>query len=186
MSRTYKHNVQRTDAVATVLPVDFAVVEIDAGAVEKLREPALALHRHEIAVQPDLAGAPARGDDAYWELYRSRFPEWMAAGSGFCFVAERPSGEVLGFVFCVEREGLAAYESGPAIGYVEEIGVIDSARKAGVGRALMDAAIRRFEERGYAYFELSTVPGNDDARAFYSRLGLQPSASKLLGAIPLR
>lgn len=183
MSRAYKHNGPRTDAVATVPAVDFAVVEIDPSAVERLREPALALHRHEIAVQPELADAPARADEPYWELYSSRFAEWITAGNGFCLVAKRPSGEVLGFVFCVEREGLAAYETGPAIGYVEEIAVIESARMLGVGRALMDAARVKFRARGYSHFELSTVPGNDDARAFYERLGMQRAAVLMLGEV---
>ncbi|MBJ7353444.1 MAG: GNAT family N-acetyltransferase [Thermoleophilaceae bacterium] len=163
--------------------MDFAVVEIDASAVEKLREPALALHRHEIAVQPALADAPARADEPYWELYSSKFAGWMADGNGFCLVAERADGAVLGFVFCVEREGLAAYETGPAIGYVEEIGVIESARKLGVGRALMDAARAEFKARGYSHFELSTVPGNEDARAFYERLGMQRAAVLMLGEV---
>lgn len=183
MSRAYKHNGQRTDAVATVLPVDFAVVEIDASAVERLREPALALHRHELAVQPDLAGARARADGPYWEHYSSRFAGWMDAGKGFCLIAERPDGSVLGFVFCVEREGLSAYETGPAIGYVEEIGVIENARMLGVGRALMDAARVEFRARGYSHFELSTVPGNDEARAFYERLGMQRAAVLMLDEV---
>jgi ribosomal protein S18 acetylase RimI-like enzyme len=163
--------------------VDFAVVEIDASEVEKLREPALALHQHEIAVQPDLAGAAARDDASYWEYYSSKFAGWMEAGDGFCLIAESGDGEVLGFVYCVEHEGLAAYETSPAIGYVDEIGVIDSARRSGVGRALMDAAREKFKARGYSHFELSTVPGNEDARAFYSRLGMEPSAFKLLGDV---
>jgi ribosomal protein S18 acetylase RimI-like enzyme len=166
-----------------VARVDFRLLELSPDEVDRLREPALALHRHEIAVQPSLGSAPARADEPYWQHYRSRFADWMEASDGFCFIAEGGDTKVLGFVFCVEREGLAAYESGRAIGYVEEIGVIDSARRLGVGRALMDAARERFRERGYTHFELSTVPGNEDARAFYSQLGMQPAASLLLGDV---
>jgi ribosomal protein S18 acetylase RimI-like enzyme len=163
--------------------VEFEIVEIDASAVQRLREPTLALHRHEIAVQPLLADAPARPDEPYWELYASKFAGWIADANGFCLIAERPDGEVLGFVLCVEREGLAAYESSEAIGYVEEIAVIEGARKLGVGRALMDAAREIFKARGYSHFELSTVPGNDDARAFYERLGMQHAAVLMLGEV---
>jgi ribosomal protein S18 acetylase RimI-like enzyme len=163
--------------------VDFEIVEIDASDVERLREPTLALHRHEIAVQPFLADAPPRPDGPYWELYSSKFAGWIADGNGFCLIAERPDAEVLGFVLCVEREGLAAYESSAAIGYVEEIAVIESARRLGVGRALMDAAREIFTARGYSHFELSTVPGNEDARAFYERLGMQPAAVLMLGDV---
>lgn len=163
--------------------MEFTLAEIGPDDIEVLREPVLALHRHEIAVQPELGGAAAREDDPYWIHYRDRFGDWMRDGNGFTFVARAVDGAVLGFVFCVEREGLAAYESGERIGYVEEIGVVEAARGAGVGRALMDAARKRFAERGYAYFELSTVPGNDDARAFYGRLGLEPAAQLLIGRV---
>lgn len=148
MSRAYKHNAQRTDAVATVVGVNFELVEIDASSVERLRDPALALHRHEIAVQPDIADAPARADEPFWELYSSRFAGWITAGNGFCLIAERSDGEVLG-----------------------------------VGRALMNAARDRFRERGYSHFELSTVPSNEDARAFYSRLGMRQAAVLMLGEV---
>lgn len=162
--------------------MQFAIEEISAAEVDLLREPALALHRHEIGVQPELGGIPARGDDEYWTHYRDRFAGWMADGDGFTFVA-RSGEEILGFVFCVEREGLAAYESGERIGYVEEIGVVESARGAGVGRALMDAARERFKERGYEWFELSTVPGNDSAREFYRSLGLDHAATLMIGRV---
>jgi GNAT superfamily N-acetyltransferase len=163
--------------------VEFRVLEIAADEIDRLREPALALHRHEIAVQPTLGSAPARADEPYWEFYRSRFSDWMGSSDGFCLVAEGVDGEVLGFVFCVEREGFAAYESSAAIGYVEEIAVVDSARRLGVGRAQMDKARERFRGRGYSHFELSTVPGNEDARAFYTSLGMEPAASLLLGDV---
>lgn len=160
--------------------MQFQVEEISAVDVELLREPALALHRHEIAVQPELGGIAARCDEEYWAHYRDRFAGWMTDGNGFTFVA-RAGDEILGFVFCVEREGLAAYESGERIGYVEEIGVVESARGAGVGRALMEAARERFSQRGYKWFELSTVPGNDAARGFYQSLGLEPAAVMMIG-----
>lgn len=163
--------------------MDFTLKEITPEQIELLREAGIALHRHEVEVQPRLGSAPARGDDDYWRHYVDRFADWFAKGRGFCFVAEDPDGAVIGFVFCTEREGLAAYNTGERIGYVEEIAVVDSARMLGVGRALMSAARERFVERGYSHFELSTVPGNDAARKFYSRLGLTPAAQLLIGDV---
>lgn len=162
--------------------VDFAIEEITPEQVDLIRDAAIDLHRHEIAVQAELGSAPARSDEDYWRHYRSRFAEWHADGSGFTFVA-RAGEAVLGFVFCVEREGLAAYETSERIGYVEEIAVVEAARDTGVGRALMEAARDRFRARGYSHYELSTVPGNDAARAFYTRLGLEPAAQLLIGEV---
>ena len=89
------------------------------------------------------------------------------------FVTRPPTtdGRLLGFIYAIERDGLAGYENSEKMGYVEEIAVLDSARKLGVGRALMEAARDEFRRRGYSHFELSSVPGNESARAFYARLG---------------
>ena len=105
----------------------------------------------------------------------------MADGNGFCLVAERADGEVLGFVFCVEREGLSAYVSRPAIGYVEEIGVIEMRAEAWRRpRADGRRARARSATRGYSHFELSTVPGNDEARACVLMLGESTASRGLL------
>ena len=159
------------------------IESISPSEVEALHEAAVALHHHEVAVQPRLGGAAARDDADYWSLYSERFAEWFAHGHGFCFAARDDSGRVIGFVFCTEREGLAAYDTGEKIGYVEEIAVLESARKSGVGRDLMDAARSVFRERGYIHFELSTVPGNDSAREFYTKLGLAPAAQLMIGDV---
>lgn len=163
--------------------MDFRIETITAEDIDRFDEALLALHRHEAGVSPSLAGAAARPDAEYLALYKRRFADWWAGGNGFGFGAFDESGRALGFVFCTEREGLAGYETGERIGYVDEIAVVDDARGAGVGRALMDAAREVFAERGYSWFELSTVPGNQAARDFYGKLGLLPSAQKLLGRV---
>ncbi|MBI4897211.1 MAG: GNAT family N-acetyltransferase [Actinobacteria bacterium] len=166
--------------------MEFELIEIAPDRVELLRDALIELHRHESAVQPTLGHAPARADDDYWRLYAARFAEWHASGNGFCLaaVADRENNdEALGFVFAVERQGDTAYDAGERIGYVEELAVLEQARHKGIGRALMAAAIERFRERGLASFKLSTVPGNDDARAFYSALGMAPAANLMIGRV---
>lgn len=164
--------------------MEFELSDIGAGDIDLLKDAAISLHHHEAAVSPSLGGAAARDDESYWSFYRSHFAGWWADGDGFCLIArDLDGGEVLGFVFCVSTVGLAAYETSEKVGYVEEIAVIDRARGFGVGRALMDAACSRFRARGHSHYELSTVPGNDDARAFYTRLGMQPVAQKLIGEL---
>lgn len=161
----------------------YLIAELAPSQVDRLRPALTALHRHEVAVQPQLGSSQARSDDDYWDLYESRFADWFDEGNGFCLAAIDGADAVVGFVFCTEREGLAAYETGERIGYVEEIAVLDHARRGGVGEALMEAARCEFRERGYKCFQLSTVPGNDDARAFYSQLGMTPAANLLIGDV---
>lgn len=165
--------------------MDYEIVEIGPDRIGSLRELLLALHAHEVAVQPALGHAPARSDEDYWSLYSARFADWYRDGDGYCFAArERDGGDFVGFVFGIEKECDSAYDTGgERLGYIEEIAVLDRARGAGVGRALMDAARGRLAERGIASFKLSTVPGNDAAREFYSKLGLKPAARLLIGEV---
>lgn len=159
--------------------VDIHLEEITPDEIERARELMLVLHRHEMDVQPSLGSAPQRSDEEFWAHYSAGFARWHEDG-GFAFIAV-VAGEDAGFIFCTEHEGLFGFHSSAKIGYVEDIVVSPDARTGGVGRALMDAARERFRERGYSHFELSSVPGNEDARAFYRRLGLEPAAVLMIG-----
>jgi GNAT superfamily N-acetyltransferase len=179
MNRAYKHTGRLIVAVATVAAMQLTIEQIGPDAVDRARELMLVLHRHELAVQPALGSAPGRSDAAFWEHYRSGFARWWEGG-GFALIAV-VDGRDVGFLFATEREGLFGYESSARIGYVEDIAVLEDIRGGGVGRALIEAARERFRARGYSHFELSSVPGNEDARAFYRRLGLQPAAVLMIG-----
>lgn len=162
--------------------MDFTIEPISAEDLERVRELMLTLHRHEVVVQPSLGTAPARSEKNFWRHYREHFADWWAEG-GFAFVAVDTAGRDVGWVFGAEREGHPGYENGERVGYIEDIAVVEDLRGAGVGRALMDAARGVFRDRGFSYFQLSSVPGNQDARAFYRRLGMEPSAVLMLGEV---
>ncbi|MGH2958155.1 MAG: GNAT family N-acetyltransferase [Solirubrobacterales bacterium] len=161
--------------------MEITLEEIGPESIDRARELMLFLHRHEVNVQPTLGSAPARDDEAFWSHYRSGFERWYADG-GFAIVAVG-DGHDVGFIFCTERDGLFGFHSSDRIGYVEDIVVLPETRGTGVGRKLMDAARARFKERGYSHFELSSVPGNEDARSFYRRLGLEPAAMLMIGDV---
>lgn len=158
-----------------------AIEEIGPEAIERARELMLVLHRHEMSVQPRLGSAPGRTDDEFWSHYSGGFARWHKDG-GFALIASE-DGRDVGFLFATEREGLFGFRSSEKIGYVEDIAVLPDSRGSGVGRALMDAARERFRTRGYSHFELSSVPGNEDARAFYRRLGLESAAVLMIGDV---
>lgn len=166
--------------------MEFMLEDADAQAVEQLDDLLVELHRHESEVSPALGTAAARPNTEYVQLYRSRFAEWFSGGDGFLILARElvegsADGPVVGFVFAVERQGDTAYDTGERIGYVEEIAVLERARGGGVGRALIEETRRRFERRGIEFIKLSTVPGNDAARAFYETLGFTTAAVLLIG-----
>lgn len=56
---------------------------------------------------------------------------------------------------------------------VEEIGVDETCQRQGAGRLLVDAVRSRAREQGYSRIELDMWEFNENARAFYERIGFQ-------------
>ncbi len=90
---------------------------------------------------------------------------------------ERPHFEVLIAEHQEEPVGFALFfatystwEGQPSL-YLEDLFVIESARKHGVGRALMAKLAALAVERGYQRLELQVLDWNP-ARTFYHRLGM--------------
>ena len=53
------------------------------------------------------------------------------------------------------------------------LSVAPGSRGGGIGTALMDAVDAELERRGVHSLEIAVMAGNDRARAFYERRGLQ-------------
>jgi L-amino acid N-acyltransferase YncA len=98
--------------------------------------------------------------EASWrEAFRDR-------GAGV-FVAE-DAGRVIGFAsFGPSRDG----DAGPEVGEIPAIYVDPTVVGAGVGRALLDAAIEAMREAGYRRATLWVLEANAHARRFYERAG---------------
>lgn len=66
-------------------------------------------------------------------------------------------------------------------GWVYYLAVAPDARRAGLGRALMDAAEAWLRERGAPKLQLMVRTGNEEALAFYRALGLVDQPVAVLG-----
>ncbi len=91
-------------------------------------------------------------------------------------IAETRTGEVVGIVtISVEPEGYNAQYGLPGPrAFVDEIGVVPSARSAGVGRLLMCAAAQEVRRRGGLRFALDVDQSSDETtrRPFFASCGL--------------
>jgi GNAT superfamily N-acetyltransferase len=58
--------------------------------------------------------------------------------------------------------------------WLEDLFVLQDARRLGVGRALADAALERARERGCRRIQLDVNEANPEALALYSSLGFDP------------
>jgi GNAT superfamily N-acetyltransferase len=71
---------------------------------------------------------------------------------------------------CQLRFRFALWEASPDC-WLEDLFVLEAARRRGVGAALVDAALRRAAQRGCRRIELDTAEDNLPALALYERMG---------------
>ncbi|MFO0625188.1 MAG: GNAT family N-acetyltransferase [Polyangiales bacterium] len=116
---------------------------------------------------------PARDDD--YKVY-TRLLAQLGTGDP----APPPSrwtDEIRAQTFCAERDGaVLGYVFGQSlagVGYVRNLVTDVSARRQGVGRALMQAIAARFRADGCARWCLNVKPDNRAALALYEALGLR-------------
>lgn len=67
---------------------------------------------------------------------------------------------------------------------IDDLFVLPSFRRRGIGAQLIGAAENWARERGGAWLELGVYTFNEDARAFYEALGYGPVSTKLRKPLP--
>jgi ribosomal protein S18 acetylase RimI-like enzyme len=129
--------------------------------------------------------------DAYRQFYRKapdlelarRFiAERFERGDSTIFLAVDAGGVALGFVqlFPSLSSGAAA-----RIFILNDLYVVPSARKAGVGRALLEAAASFGRSEGAVRLTLSTELTNTPAQSLYEAAGWQPDRTFRVYHLPL-
>jgi ribosomal protein S18 acetylase RimI-like enzyme len=102
-----------------------------------------------------------------------RFRRMIESPQYAIFVAEASQGQVVGLLSMSQRWTL--WHTGPCA-LIEELVVDEGARRQGIGRALIQAALDWARAQGCSEVELSTEPDNRQAQAFYRRLGFESTA----------
>ncbi len=104
-----------------------------------------------------------------------RLPAWqgyLANSSQHVLVAEH--GGTLAGLVCF---GPASQAALGARAEIKHLYVAASARKSGLGRRLLRAALRQLSEEGFAKVTLAVVEGNSAARGFYKACGGRETGS---------
>jgi ribosomal protein S18 acetylase RimI-like enzyme len=123
-------------------------------------------------------GSPAWNDAG---LLAAGFAEVLARAvrardsRSMVLIAQSTAGERLGFISLTVRQDLTGSERG----HVADLGVIEEARRMGVGSALMRAGEAWARERGLGVLSLDVWATNERARAFYETLGYSPESASL-------
>lgn len=145
-----------TEPRASGTRVRFATTEDAPTIVEFVR--GLAAFEHEPLAQVRLTAA---------DVLRDGFGEHPAFE---CIIAEQPHGEGVRPVgFALFFPNYSTWEGRAGI-YVEDVFVVEEARRSGAGRAILAALARIAHDRGAPRIDLAVLDWNP-ARAFYAALG---------------
>lgn len=109
-----------------------------------------------------------RDGDPVPEDFANRLRKAVEAG-GVEVLAARTEDRILGVALLAYRLNVSA---GGLFASVEDLYVRPEARRRGVGRALLQAADERFQERGISYVEAQVE--EKEAEVFYAALGYEP------------
>ena len=130
--------------------------------------------------------APERGPDVAWQRRRERWRSTLESSDGILVIAER-DGRVVGALVGESEDpadGSDTFEVPTSTAHVHDIAVLPEAQGGGVGKALMERFEEVLRERGVKSYGLEVMAGNDAARAFYERLGLELAQMTLYKVLP--
>ena len=122
--------------------------------------------------------APGRNPEAGYARFLG---EQLEAPDVAVFVAER-DGEVVGYVYA-GIEPLSWKELRDRAGFVHDVAVDESARRAGVAAALMEAAIAWVQAQGVSSVMLWTAAPNEGAQKLFEKLGFRPTMLEMTKAL---
>lgn len=96
------------------------------------------------------------------------------------FVATDENDQVLGYAFCkFERQPFSTNMKDFKTLYIDDLCVDQTARGKGVGKSLYDYVCSFAKSNGCYDVTLNVWEGNDNARAFYERMGLKVKETTL-------
>jgi ribosomal protein S18 acetylase RimI-like enzyme len=145
---------------------DLPVADIDQ--LEGLWQELLA---HHLAAAPHLAAIGAARDPLdSWRVRRAQYLGWLAVPQAVVLVAQ-DADRLLGYAMIRVVDAAGSWQFGDRIGMLETLVIAGSARGAGVGRVLLDAARERLDEWGARNMTISVIAGNEGALRFYRREG---------------
>ncbi|MEM8760501.1 MAG: GNAT family N-acetyltransferase [Pseudomonadota bacterium] len=104
-------------------------------------------------------------------VYAAAFARMQAQPGNIVLVATGPDGALLGCLQLTIIHGLS--RRGMTRAQIEGVRIAASARGAGLGRQLMEAAIARARMAGCGLVQLTSDKRREDAHRFYNSLGFE-------------
>ncbi|MBZ4018101.1 GNAT family N-acetyltransferase [Streptomyces purpurogeneiscleroticus] len=159
-----------------------SIKQISADRLDDLEPLWKALHRHHVSVAGHLEQlAPSLSPEASWQNRRAKYATWLASSDAFALAVEADD-ELVGYAMArVKEQQPGSWERGARTGVLESLSVRADQRGSGIGTRLFEAVRAEFVDRGAREFELAVIATNADAIRFYTRQGLLPYVTTLVG-----
>lgn len=156
----------------------FLIRPADDTDLPALIEQFLALNRHEDANSHDRRTDVAGATDALDAALRN-----VGEKEGVALVAEHAGAVVAHLFLTIETDCVYIRDRERRYGYIAELFVRETARRRGIGRALMNEAERICVARGLARLSVGVLAGNALAAELYARQGFEAYALQLSKSI---
>jgi len=148
-----------------------AIVE-DARILANLNR---AVHEPHVNAQPENYKPFITDNPALIEVYIERIQD----ESNFILIAEE-NNTAVGYVHCVMRERVEnPFIHSNTTCLINELAVAENHQSQGIGKLLMEDAMRIGQERGAKVFTLGVAAFNHGAIKFYERLGFTISSHRM-------
>ena len=119
--------------------------------------------------------------------FATKYGSWLSTLTGdphgvfLVAVADR---RVVGYLVGTVDEAVPIYQV-RQFGYIRDVWVEEGHRTAGMGRKLVDAALKRFGALRIQQVRLETAAANVSARSFFAACGFRPCATEMLIEQPI-
>ncbi|MBS7263143.1 MAG: GNAT family N-acetyltransferase [Eubacteriales bacterium] len=90
------------------------------------------------------------------------------------FAAVDETGRLIGYAFCVLKESSSAVMRPSRLLYIDDLCVDAQVRGRHIGKLLFDHAVGYARSLGCQTVTLNVWSGNDNAQAFYLKMGMRP------------
>lgn len=112
-----------------------------------------------------------------------RYAQWLPQRAtdprSVFLVAQRADGTLAGYVVCTIEPEVPIFWV-PECGWIHDVWVEPDARRSGVARALVEAAVEQFRRLGVRQVRLHTGAFNEQARELFSACGFRPCVVEML------
>lgn len=158
------------DPLVTTPPTEFTIRRGEARDADALGRLGAALMHTHYAFDARRFMAP--GDDAE-AGYAQFLGLQLNDPESLVLVAER-EGDIAGYVYAA-IEPPSWKELRDTCGYIHDLLVTDTARRTGMGEALLNRAIEWLREQGMPRVVLGSAAHNENARRLFERRGFRPT-----------